>query len=92
MAVRVRTKKGKTITLLSPREKGRKYSAELKAGIHATNTGRVKKNKSGKAIRLTDTQKAYRSGYLTARKDIGKAAQSKKHGKKSTPIMISYKG
>lgn len=79
MAVKVFNKRtGKNVTLLNPAEKGRKYAAELKAGIHATNDGKVKKNKAGKRIRLSDTQKAYRSGYLTARKDNAKCYKAKK--------------
>ena len=76
MAVRVKSKSGKTITLLNPAEKGRKYAAELKRGVHGTNDGQVKRNRQGKAIRLSDTQKAYRSGYLAARSDSAKAYKS----------------
>lgn len=83
MAVVVKTRRGKKVTLLNPAEKGRKYAAELKAGIHATNNHVVKKNKQGKPIRLTDIQRAYRSGYLTARSDNAKAYKSNCKKKKS---------
>lgn len=78
----VTNRRGKKVTLLNPAEKGRKYAAELKKGIHATNDHVVKKNKYGKPIRLTDTQKAYRSGYLTARSDNAKAYKSNCRKKK----------
>ena len=80
---------GKNSVLLNPAEKGRKYSAELKAGIHATNDHQIKRKKNGQPIRLTDTQKAYRSGYLAARKDNAKCYNAK--NKKSGSIII-YKG
>lgn len=82
MAVVVRSRSGKRVTLLNPAEKGRKYAAELKKGIHATNDHVVKKNRQGKPIRLTDTQKAYRSGYLTARSDNAKAYKSNQKKRK----------
>ena len=73
-------KRGKYITLLNPAEKGKKYATELKHNKHITNDGVIKKNKKGQAKKLSDTQKAYRSGYLTARKDNAKCykAQSRK--------------
>lgn len=71
----------KNVILLNPAEKGRKYSAELKAGIHATNEGKVKKNRKGNSIRLSDTQKAYRSGYLSARKDSANCFKAQKRKK-----------
>lgn len=90
MAVCIRNRKtGKCRTLLNPAEKGRKFSAELKAGVHATNTGRVKKNRNGKAIRLTDTQKAYRAGYLASRKDSANCFKSKNKRNRS---VIIYQG
>lgn len=44
----VKSRTGKKITLLNLAEKGRKYSAELKAGIRATNNHEVKRDKNGK--------------------------------------------
>lgn len=82
MAVRVKSKNGKMITLLNPSEKGRKYAAELKAGIRATNNHEVKRDKNGKKITLTKSQRAWRSGYLTARKDNAKAYKSNLKKKK----------
>ena len=78
-------KKGKKkIVLLNPAEKGRKAAAELRVGIHATNDQKVKRDKRGNAIPLTDTEKAYRSGYLAARRDSAKCWKAKRAKKKAT--------
>lgn len=91
MAVTIFNKRTrKHVTLLNPSEKSRKYSAELKAGVHATNNGKLKKNKKGNAIRLSDTQKAYRFGYLAARKDNAKCFNSKRN--KTGRGLIIYQG
>lgn len=79
----VKSKTGKKITLLNPAEKGIKYAIELKEELHATNDHVIKRNKKGRAIRLSDTQKAWRAGYLTARKDNAKAYKSNLKKKKS---------
>ncbi len=80
---------GKYVTLLNPAEKGRKYAVEMKAGIHVTNDEKVKKRK-GKAIRLTDTQKAYRAGYLASRSDSAKCYNAQ-DCKRKTKIKTSSK-
>ncbi len=91
MAVVVFNKsKRKNVTLLNPAEKGRKFSAELKAGIHATNDGRIKKGKNGKSIRLSDTQKAYRAGYLASRSDNAKCFKANKKKSNKQSVMICY--
>ena len=71
-------RRGKYITLLNPAEKGRKFAVELKNDKHITNEGLIKKTKNGKVKTLSDTAKAYRSGYLQARKDNAKCFNSKK--------------
>lgn len=76
MAVKINGKNG-PVTLLNPSEKGRKFADELKNGVKQTNTGHLKMGKDSKPIRLTDTEKAYRSGYLSARKDSAKAYKAK---------------
>ena len=78
MATVVKTKKGKKITLLNPSEKGRKFADELRNGAKQTNDGFIKFGNDGKAIRLTDTEKSYRSGYLDAQKDSAKAYKARK--------------
>ncbi len=76
MAVIVRNPRtGRVNTLLSPKEKGKKYASELRTGASLTNDGEFKRNKDGSYRGLTKVQRAYRGGYLDARKDIGKARQ-----------------
>ena len=68
----VKNRKGRTVTLLNPAQKGQKFAFELKAGKKVTNIGDVKLGKNGRAVELTETEAAYRSGYLDARKDSAK--------------------
>ena len=75
MAVIVRTRKGKQHALLNPAEKGKKFAAELTTNTSLTNFGEVKK------YGLTNEQRAFRSGYLEARKDSAKAYNSRKRRK-----------
>ena len=78
---KITTKKGKTITLLNPAQKARKFADELSTGMHYTNDGKYKPDKNGE-IGLTDAQRAYRSGYLDARKDGAKVYKyNKKKGR-----------
>lgn len=76
MAVRIRTRKGKNVTLLNPAEKGKKFAIELSHNVRLTNNGRQKTNKKGAPLKLTNTQKSYRAGYLQARKDNANAFKS----------------
>lgn len=69
----VTTRSGKTIRLLSPAEKGAKAAFELKTGVKHTNMGKPKKNPDGSPMQLNKSQRAYRAGYLDARKDNAKA-------------------
>ena len=69
--------KGRDVTLLTPSGKGAKYSKELREKVRYTNAGNVKVNKNGEAQILTDTQRAYRAGYLDARNDSAGAYLSK---------------
>lgn len=90
MSKTVYNKNGKKIVLLNPAEKGAKAAAELKMGYHITNDKQYKSDEDGYAIPLTDTQKAWRSGYLAARKDSadcynaknGLKSKAKKRGKR----------
>ncbi len=81
MAVQFRNKNGKTVILLNPAEKGEKFAKELKGGFKRTNSGQYKTDKNKKGIRLTNEERAYRSGYLDARNDSAKAYKSKKKGR-----------
>ena len=69
---------GTKVTLLNPSGKGEKYSQELHTGKRLTNDLKKKKGEDGKPLGMTDTQKAWRSGYLQARKDSANAYNSKK--------------
>lgn len=60
-----KTKNGKSIVLLNPAEKGKRYARQLKSGV-IQETGVV----------LTPTGKSFRIGYLTARSDNAKAYKS----------------
>ena len=75
--VTVLNESGKRVTLLNPAEKGAKFAKELKQGVKRTNRGGFKL-KDGKAIKLTKSERAYRSGYLDARKDSSKVFKAKK--------------
>lgn len=63
------TKKGRKGVYLNPSQKGAKFATELKNKCKITNAGEVKLGKDNDVILLTDTEKAYRSGYLAAQKD-----------------------
>ena len=63
--------------MLNPAEKSRKYADELSNGVKQTNDGHLKYDENGKYERLTFTERAYRSGYLDARKDSAKVWRSK---------------
>ena len=71
-------KKGREVVLLNPSEKARKFADELGNGVKQTNTGMIKFDKSGKPVKLTDTEKSFRSGYLQARQDNAKAYKASK--------------
>ena len=56
MAVVVKSKSGKNVTLLNPAEKGKKYAAELKAKVRCTNDHHIKRDKNGKKLGLSKGQ------------------------------------
>ena len=72
MAVKVTRKNGRQVTLLNPAEKATKFANELATGIRKTNNGDYKADKHGD-VGLSKEQRAYRSGYLDARRDNAKA-------------------
>lgn len=65
MAVIVTDKKGRKKTLYNPAERASKYASDLKYGSDTV-----------KGTKLSNTQKAFRSGYLKARKDSAEAWKS----------------
>ena len=67
VGVKVKTKSGKTFTLLNPSEKGAKAAVELRSGRNIY-TGEY----------LSDTQLAFRSGYLAAQKDSAQCFNAKR--------------
>lgn len=67
MATIVRTKNGGKRVLRNPAERSKRFARQLRNGVVAE-TGEV----------LSDTQKAWRSGYLEARSDNAKAFKSNK--------------
>lgn len=78
---KVVNRRGKTVTLLNPAEKGNKYALELKCNVHCTNEGDVKLDKYGHVKTLSRQSRAYRAGYLSSRKDSAgayKSAEAKK--------------
>ena len=70
-------KTGEVKVLLNPALKGRKYSAEMKKNVRYTNDGKLKVYENGKPMRLTKQGKAYRAGYLQARKDSANCYKAK---------------
>lgn len=75
---KVRTRKGKEVTLLNPAQKGAKFAHELKFGCKVTNDGNAKVGKDNDIVTLDKTERAYRSGYLDARKDSANCYNYKK--------------
>lgn len=72
MAVKVKTKNGKTVTILNPSEKGAKYAREIREGQRYTNDYEQKTNEKGLVEKLTPEQAAYRAGYLDHQKETNK--------------------
>lgn len=70
--------RGKIVTLLNPAEKGEKAAKELKTGKRYTNDGAPKYGRNGQQRKVTKTGKAWRSGYLSARKDNAAAYKAKR--------------
>lgn len=66
---------------LSPKKKGEKAAKELRTGKRYCNDGEPKRGKNGQHLKVTKSGRAYRSGYLDAREDIGKAAASVRNKK-----------
>ena len=77
MAVIVQNRNGGEVMLLNPSEKGLKYSLEIKHKKALTNTGKRKIGDDGRQLKLSDTQLAWRAGYLQAQKDSANAFKHK---------------
>ena len=87
MAVIVKNHRGKEVVLLNPQEKRNKYFCELKHGVKCTNAGECK-IRNGKNVKLKDTERAYRSGYLAAQKDSAKAFKSRYPNYKRRDLVV----
>ena len=75
---------------LSPKRKGRKAAYELRTGKRFTNNRQPKRGKNGKQLTLSKAGRAYRAGYLDARKDIGRAVQAKRKRPKHARAYNSF--
>lgn len=80
---------------LSPKARAKKYHQELKNKVETGVNGHVYTDDNGCVFSLSDTQLAYRSGYVNARKDIRLASKCKKSkngkkGKKKKYCKFSY--
>ena len=90
MAVVVKNKNGKDVTLLNPNEKVQKALVELKYGVHLTNNGHEKRDKNGNVIPLTSEERAYRAGQVSMASDSQKAFKHKhpRYKRKTTNMKI----
>lgn len=70
---------GDTAVLLTPAGRAQKFANELKDGVKTRNDGTIVMDEYGYPVDLISTQRAYRAGYLEARKDSAKAYKAK-HG------------
>ena len=61
------------VVLLNPSEKANKFLLELSDKKVRTNDLKLKKDKNGKQIKLTERQIGYRAGYLAHQKDSNAA-------------------
>lgn len=64
-------------TLLSPSQKGAKYSQELREGQRYYNNGTRREGEDGAPVELSHAQRSYRAGYLDAQKDARKIFKKK---------------
>ena len=84
MAVTVKNRRGKKVVLLNPQEKRNKFFDELSNNVALTNDNHLKTKRNGKPKRLTDAQKAYRSGYIQAQNDSAACYKARKAKRKAT--------
>lgn len=67
---------GREHTLLSPSQKGAKYSQELREGHCYDNTGKLFDDGDG-PLPLSHAQRSYRAGYLKAQQDNARIFRKK---------------
>lgn len=80
---KVKNRRGNTVTLLNPAQKGKKYAYEIKTGFNVTNAGKPVTDEDG-PMPLSKAQRAYRSGYLASRSDSAKCYKYNKSKKASS--------
>ena len=56
-------------TLLSPSQRGAKFSQELREGRRYFNNGVPREDEQGASVPLSDAQRSYRAGYLDCQRD-----------------------
>ena len=86
------TRTGKVLYFLNPSEKAEKYAKELKNGHKYINRdfNIPKVDKYGEVYILNDKQRAFRAGFLQARRDSS-IAWCKKNGVPSKAVQNSKK-
>lgn len=77
---------------LTPKQKGKKAAYELRTGKRFTNSFKPKRNKQGRHLKVSKLGRAYRAGYLDARKDLGHFYRPKKVRKKYNKSRVPLKG
>lgn len=76
-----KTKNG--TVLLNPSERSVKFAKELKENRKRTNEMKFKLDENKKSIKLDEKERAFRAGYLEARKDSSKAYKANKNKKQN---------
>lgn len=84
-------RRGQEVQLLNPAGKGEKYALELKGGIRLSNQCYTKKDKEGLPILLKEEEKAYRKGYLAARRDSADCYLAKNDPEKLKQVKADRK-
>lgn len=74
------TDTGKEFILLNPHGKYAKATVELERGVRLTNDGKIKRDKDGKPIKLSNGQRLFRAGYRSAVIDQTKAFNGSDQG------------
>ena len=86
----VTDKNGKKIRrLLNPSERAKKFAHELKTGNRVTTLNNPKVDKNGEVMKLTDKQRAFRSGYLAAKQDAADAYNAKHNPKRLKEVKAA---
>ena len=82
MAVIVRNRKGKQVTLLNPQELRDKFFAELNCGQKLTAKGKKKLDAKGKPMKLKEREIGFRVGFIASQNMSAKIYNAKKRKKR----------